>query len=185
MSSCMLASLVRDIEAGFLRLSHNILGNPADPGYTGAMRELINKVLVNSTKLCCYLTISETGRATSQVMIAHSIGKFSAGFGALSAFQGTIIMGLLGNMIGDNLPLFVQAPTRQGETRTWYWHLYYKQFGSPNGGGQIDDILHLGRRRNTSEEPNHNDDGKQGATIPSLPNSPCLGSIFSGLEESI
>jgi hypothetical protein len=76
------------------------------------MKELVDEV-VNSADLCCYLTISETGGAASRVTIAHSIGKYSAGFGALSAFQGTI-MGFLGETIGDNLPLFVQAPTGAG-----------------------------------------------------------------------
>jgi hypothetical protein len=32
---------VNDIETGFAKLSHNIPANPADPDYTGAMRELV------------------------------------------------------------------------------------------------------------------------------------------------
>ena len=67
-------SLVADIEAGFVRLSHNIPGDPLDPGYGAAMRELIDEV-VNSAELCCYLTISETGGAALRVTLAHSIGK--------------------------------------------------------------------------------------------------------------
>jgi hypothetical protein len=104
--------IVADIEAGFARLSSNIPGNHADPGYAGAMRDLLNEV-VNSSELCSYLTVSETGGAASRVMVVHSIGKYSAGFGALSAFQGTL-MGFLRETIGKTLPLFVQANKAAG-----------------------------------------------------------------------
>ena len=107
------SSLVRDIETGFARRAHNIPVDPIDPDYPGAMRDLVDEV-VNSADLCCYLTVSETGTATTRVTVVHSIGKYSAGFGALSAFQGTI-MAFLGEVIGENLPVFVQAPTAIGE----------------------------------------------------------------------
>jgi hypothetical protein len=80
-------SLAGEIEAGFDRLSSNIPAFPADTGYEEAMQELVDEV-TNSTDLCCYLTISNTGAAVLHVTLVHSIGKFSAGFGALSAFQG-------------------------------------------------------------------------------------------------
>jgi hypothetical protein len=76
------------------------------------MKELVDEV-INSSDLCCYLTISETKAAAPRVTLVHSIGKYSAGFGVLSAFQGTI-MGFLGGTIGENMPLFVQAPTAVG-----------------------------------------------------------------------
>ena len=85
------------IEAGFARLSHNIPADPLDPDYGGAMRELVDEV-VNSDDFGCYLTISETGAASSRVMLVHSIGKYSAGFGALIAFQG-VIMAFMGETI--------------------------------------------------------------------------------------
>jgi hypothetical protein len=106
------SSIVRDVESGFSRLTQGIPADQLDPDYLGAMRELVDEV-INSSDLCCYLTISETGAAASRVTLVHSIGKYSAGFGALSAFQGTI-MGFLGETIGENMPLFVQAPTAVG-----------------------------------------------------------------------
>jgi hypothetical protein len=111
-SMALVADIEANIEAGFARLSHNIPGDPNDPGSGAAMRKLIDEV-VNSAELCCYLTISETGGAASRVTLVHSVGKYSAGFEALSAFQGTI-MGFLRETIGENLPLFVQAPTATG-----------------------------------------------------------------------
>jgi hypothetical protein len=102
-------SLVREIEASFARLSQDIPEDTADPNYLGAMREMVDEVL-NSDDLCCYLTASETGAAATRVVLVHSIGKYSAGFGALSAFQGTI-MAFMGETIEDDLPVLVQAPT--------------------------------------------------------------------------
>jgi hypothetical protein len=55
---------VTQVEAGFARLSHNIPVDPVDLDYAGAMRELVDKV-VNSDNLGCYLTLSETGAASS------------------------------------------------------------------------------------------------------------------------
>jgi hypothetical protein len=102
--------IVHDIELGFARLSEGIPVDPLDPDYLGAMREMVDKVS-NSTDLCYYLTVSKTGAAVAaRVTIAQSIRKYSTGFGALSAFQGAI-MGFLGETIGDNMPLFIQAPT--------------------------------------------------------------------------
>jgi hypothetical protein len=103
------SSIVHDIELGFARLSQGIPVDPLDPHYPGAMRDLVDKVK-NSADLCCYLTVSKTGAAVARVTLVHSIGKYSTGFGALSAFQGTI-MGFLGETIGPNMPTFVQAPT--------------------------------------------------------------------------
>jgi hypothetical protein len=80
------------------------------------MRELVDKV-VNSADLCCYLTVSATGAAVARVTLDHLIDKYSAAFGAVSAFQGTII-GFLGETIGDNMPLFVSAPTANGGHRS-------------------------------------------------------------------
>jgi hypothetical protein len=106
-------SLVQDIESGFARLSRNIPADVLDPDYLGTMRDLVDEV-VNSSDLCCYLTVSETGSTATRVTVAYSIGKYSAGFGALSAFQGTL-MAFLGEVIGENLPTFVQAPTTAGD----------------------------------------------------------------------
>jgi hypothetical protein len=106
-------SLVQDIESGFARLSRNIPDDAFDPDYPGAMRDLVDEV-VNSADLCCYLTVSETGAMAARVTVVHSIGKYSASFGALSAFQGTM-MAFLGEVIGENLPTFVQAPTTVGD----------------------------------------------------------------------
>lgn len=78
------------------------------------MRELVDEV-VNSADLCCYLTVSETGATATRVTLAHGIGKYSAGFGALSAFQGAI-MGFLGETVEDNMPLFVRAPTAEADS---------------------------------------------------------------------
>lgn len=107
------SSLVQDIEAGFARLSQNIPADPLHATYAGTMRDLVDEV-VNSSDLCCYLTISETGATATRVTVVHSIGKYSAGFGALSAFQGTT-MGFLGEVVGENMPVFVQAPTTAGD----------------------------------------------------------------------
>jgi hypothetical protein len=73
------------------------------------MKELVGKV-VNSNNLGCNLTTSKTGAAASWVVLVHSIGKYSASFGALGAFQG-VIMAFMGEMIGESLPVIVQAPT--------------------------------------------------------------------------
>jgi hypothetical protein len=108
-------ALGREIEAGFACLTANIPADPADADHPGAMRDLVNEVL-NSANLCCYLTVLATGAADARVTIVHSIGKYSAGFGALSAFQGTI-MGLQGETVGDQLPVFVQVPTAVDEER--------------------------------------------------------------------
>jgi hypothetical protein len=95
---------------GFARFSQDIPEDTADPNYVGVLSEMVDEVL-NSDDLCCYLTASETGAAATQVVVVHSIRKYSAGFGALSPFQGTI-MAFMGETIGDNLPvLIVQAPT--------------------------------------------------------------------------
>jgi hypothetical protein len=56
--------------------------------------------------------VSSRGVADMRVMVIHSVGKYSAGFGALSMFQGTIIGFLVGETVGDQLPVFVQAPLR-------------------------------------------------------------------------
>jgi hypothetical protein len=101
--------LVETIERGFARLSQNIPVDPLNVNYEEAMRDLLNDVL-NSTNLCCYLTVS----ASARVLVVHSLRKFSAEFGVLSAFQGTI-MGFLGETIGENMPLFIQAPTAARE----------------------------------------------------------------------
>jgi hypothetical protein len=106
-------TLAREIETGFAHLTANIPADPTDAYHPGAMRDLVDKVL-NSADLCCYLTVSATGAADARVTIVHSIGKYSAGFGALSAFQGTV-MGLLGKTVGDQFPVFVQAPTAVAE----------------------------------------------------------------------
>jgi hypothetical protein len=79
------------------------------------MREMADEVL-NSVDLCCYLTASETGAAATRVVVVHSIGEYSAGFGALSAFQGTI-MAFTGETVGDDLPVLVQAPRDMANDR--------------------------------------------------------------------
>jgi hypothetical protein len=99
---------VTQVEAGFARLTHNIPVDPEDPDYAGATRELVDKV-VNSDNLGCYLTVLETGAAALRVVLVHSIGKYSAGFGAFSTLNG-VIMGFMGEMIGDSLPVLVPAP---------------------------------------------------------------------------
>jgi hypothetical protein len=106
-------ALAKEIEAGFARLTANIPADPTNADYPGAMRDLVDEVL-NSADLCCYLTVSATGAASARVTVIHSIGKYSAGFGALSAFQGTI-MGFLGETVGDQLPIFVRAPVAVDE----------------------------------------------------------------------
>jgi hypothetical protein len=62
-----LVSLVTSIQAGFTRLSQNIPVPAADPGYAGAMRTELMDEVVNSTDLCCYLTVSEMGGAALRV----------------------------------------------------------------------------------------------------------------------
>jgi hypothetical protein len=69
--------------------------------------------VINSTDLCCYLTVLGTGVVVAKVALIHLIGKYSAGFGPLSAIQG-IIMGFLEETIGGNLPVLVQAPAAVG-----------------------------------------------------------------------
>jgi hypothetical protein len=95
------SSLVGEVEMGFARLSHNI-PDPLDQGYAEAMRDLVDEV-TNSADLCCYLTMSDTGSAVLRVVCVHFIGKYSVRFGALSAFQGTI-MAFLGETIGTTYP---------------------------------------------------------------------------------
>jgi hypothetical protein len=94
------SSIVQDVELGFARLTQGI-PDTGDPDYLEA---------INSADLCCYLTISDTGAAMARVTLIHLLGKYSAGFGARSAFQGSI-MGFLGETVVDNLPLFVSAPS--------------------------------------------------------------------------
>jgi hypothetical protein len=165
--------LVADIEAGYARLFYNIPGDPNDPGYRRAMRELIGKV-VNSAELCCYLTILETGGVASRVTLVHSIGKYSAGFGALSEFQGTI-MGFLGETIGENLPLFVQAPQRRRRSRL---DLIVRPPGThgPYGGGNCG-ILHLRHMWYNSRE--------HGSARAFVLDPIRRGRIFSGFKMSV
>ena len=113
LASILSDALAKEVEAGFARLTANIPANPTDADYPGAMRDLVDEVL-NSADLCCYLTVTATGATSARVTVVHSIGKYSAGFGSLSAFQGTI-MGFLGETVGDQLPVFVQAPTPVGD----------------------------------------------------------------------
>jgi hypothetical protein len=81
------------------------------------MRDLIDKVF-NSDNLGCYLVmVLETGAAASHIVLVHSIGKYSRGFGALTTFQGTI-MAFIGETIGDSLPLLMQAPINTAINRT-------------------------------------------------------------------
>jgi hypothetical protein len=98
---------------GFGRLYHNIPADILDPNYPGTMRDLMDEV-VNSADLCCYSTISKTGEMATKVTVMHLIGKYSAGFGALSTFQGTL-MAFLGEVVGENLLVFVQAHTTAGD----------------------------------------------------------------------
>jgi hypothetical protein len=113
-ASILSDALVKEIEVGFAQLTAGIPADPAaDAAYLGAMRDLVDEIL-NSADLCCYLTMLATGVASARVTVVHSIRKYSAGFGALSAFQGAI-MGFLGETVRDQLPVFIQAPTAVGD----------------------------------------------------------------------
>jgi hypothetical protein len=79
--------LVRDVEAGLTRLSINILAQPGDPGYTEVMIDLMDEV-INSTDLCCYLTVSGTSTAIVRVMLVHFIGKYSDGLSSKDYWRG-------------------------------------------------------------------------------------------------
>jgi hypothetical protein len=109
------SSIVTESKAGFACLSHNIPADPLDPDYDAAMKELVDEV-VNSDDICCYLTVSGTGAAASQILLVHAIGKYSAGFGALSAFQGTI-MAFIGETVGEICPCWYRHQLTQLQTR--------------------------------------------------------------------
>jgi hypothetical protein len=124
------SSLVNEIEAGFARLSHDIPADPADPEYGGPMRELVDEIL-NSDDLCCYLTASKTGATATRIVLVHPVGKYSAGFGALSAFQGTTMLAFIGETIGDDLPTLVQARTGAVHGRTLSSAFQLRQMAVP------------------------------------------------------
>jgi hypothetical protein len=80
----------------------------ADAGYAIARQQLLDEVL-NSDTLNTYLVVSNTPHDVPRVTVLHSVARYYAGFGGVSAFQGRIL-GLLGEMVGDQLPPLIQFP---------------------------------------------------------------------------
>jgi hypothetical protein len=63
--------------------------------------------VVSSDVLGTYLVTSNTPVAAPRVTVLHSVARYTAGFGGVSASQGRIL-GLLGEMVGDQLPTLIQ-----------------------------------------------------------------------------
>jgi len=92
------------MERGFTRLSSLPAENAA--GYEVAKRQMLEEVLGSDT-LGTYLVISNTPLDAPRVTVLHSIARYSAGFGGSNALHGRVL-GLLGEMVEDQLPTMIQ-----------------------------------------------------------------------------
>lgn len=84
------------------------LGNlpaPDAAGFATAQRALVDDVLSSDT-LDAYLVVSNTPHDAPRVTVLHSIARYSAGLGGSNALHGRIL-GLMGEMIGDQLPTMI------------------------------------------------------------------------------
>jgi hypothetical protein len=98
------ASIAAEMERGFLRLGS--LPEPNAATYEAARQGLLGEVLDTDT-LGTYLVVTNTPHDAPRVTVLHSLARYSAGFGGASALHGKIL-GLLGEMVEDQLPTMVQ-----------------------------------------------------------------------------
>jgi hypothetical protein len=72
-------------------------------------RAMIDEI-INSDSMEPYLVVSNTPHNAPRITVVHSIGRYSAGFGGSNALHGREL-GLLGEMVDDQLPTMVQFLT--------------------------------------------------------------------------
>jgi len=89
-----------DFERSFDRLADVPLLGAA--GHDNAMRTLTEEVVSGDT-LGTYPVVSNTPNGMPRVTVLHSMARYSAGFGGQAALHGKVI-GLMGEMVGDQLP---------------------------------------------------------------------------------
>ena len=70
------------------------------------MRSLTDEVLSDDT-LGTYLVASNTRTSEPRITILHSLACYSAGFGGQAALHGQVLR-LMGEMVGDQLPIMVR-----------------------------------------------------------------------------
>jgi hypothetical protein len=76
-------------------------------GHDNAMRSLADEVLSDDT-LGTYLVASNTPTGDPHITVLHSLARYSAGgFGGHAALHGRVL-GLMGEMVGDQLPTMVR-----------------------------------------------------------------------------
>jgi hypothetical protein len=101
----MSAKSLKQLERGFQRLVSDI-PTAGDPGYNEAIQGMVNEI-ISSDKLMCYLVTTNIFNNIAQVTAINSTAHYSAGFGGSKALHGKIVT-LLGEMVGDQLPMLVQ-----------------------------------------------------------------------------
>jgi hypothetical protein len=84
-----------------------------DAGYADAMRTMTDEI-INSDMLTTYLVATNICNNKVQVTVAHSIARYSAGFGGSNALHGQVLA-LLGETVGDQLPMLVKFVDQPGE----------------------------------------------------------------------
>jgi hypothetical protein len=98
-------SISRGLELGFNRLVNDIPATDA-VDYEDVMREMTDEI-IHSDTLVTYLVATNIGNNVVRVTVAHSIARYSAGFGGSNALHGGTLA-LLGEMVGDQLPMLVK-----------------------------------------------------------------------------
>jgi hypothetical protein len=99
------ADVAQTLDRWFNRLVDGIPG-VADPGFKTAMTMMTDEI-TNSDTLVTYLTATNIGSGDARITTIHSVAKYSAGFGGSNALHGATL-GLLGEMVGSQLPTLVR-----------------------------------------------------------------------------
>jgi hypothetical protein len=107
------SDISRGLEQGFNWLVDNIPNVLGDAGYADAICNMVDEAIGSDT-LTTYLTAINIGQECSRVTIIHSIHRYSAGFGGSNALHG-MMLALLGEMVGTQLPMLVQFDPDPGE----------------------------------------------------------------------
>jgi hypothetical protein len=106
------AEVAQALDLGFNCLADNI-PVAGGGGFNEAMSTMMDEIL-NSDTLIMYLTATNISADDVRVTIIYSISKYSAGFGGSNTLHG-ITLGLLGEMVGTQLPPLVQFNVDPGE----------------------------------------------------------------------
>jgi hypothetical protein len=83
-------------------------------GYDNAMRTMMDKI-INSNMLTTYLVVTNICNNVVQVTVVHMIARCSAGFGGSNALHGKTLALLLGETVGDQLPMLLQFMNNPAE----------------------------------------------------------------------